>query len=182
MLARLAAELDVACGARRCSPLWSSGGARRGLAHGGLRRGTAPRGWERTTLPAKECGAAAAPLQNRSCASLSTANFGRQGRLIREKIIGHGRRGLVPRIAVHSSFHRAGVLALLHQPTCQQSRRVLFQPGIQQLRDLFSEIGGVVQARKFVTVQGIARSGEQELPGRLSFVVQGDLREGTRPR
>jgi hypothetical protein len=175
MFARVAAELDVARGARGCSPLWRSGGARRGLALGGMRRGATPRGWDRTTLPATECSDDAARLQNRGCASLSTANFGRRGRLIREKIMGRGMRGLAPTVAVHSSFQRAGVLPLLHQPARQQSRRILFQPGIQQLRDLFSEIGGVVQAREFITTQGIARGREQELPRRLSFVMHGDL-------
>jgi hypothetical protein len=34
----------------------------------------------------------------------------------------------------------------------------------------------MVQAREFVALQGIAGSGEQKLPGRLSFVIQGDLR------
>src|SRR6266852_1554006 len=152
--------------------------ARRGLVVCALLRGTPLRGWDETTWPAKEGGDTAARLQNWRCASLSTANFGRRGRLMREKIIGRGMRGLAPSIAVHRSFLHNRMLALLHQPARQQSRSVLIEPGIQQLRDLFAEIGGVVQTRKFVAVQGIARGREQKLPRRLSFVIHGVLREG----
>jgi hypothetical protein len=175
MLARRAAELDEAGGARGCAPLWSGGGTRRGLALCGLLRGTPVRGRDETTWPAKEGGDTAARLQNWSCASLSTANFGRRGRLLREKIIGHGMRGLAPSIAVHRSFLHNRMLALLHQPARQQSRSILIEPGIEQLRDLFAEIGGVVQTRELVAVQGIARGREQKLPRRLSFVIHGDL-------
>jgi len=178
MLARRAAATYADRGARGCAPLRSGGAVTCGLAVCGLLRGTPLRGCDETTWPAKEGGDTAARLQNWSCASLSTANFGRRGRLMREKIIGHGMRGLAPSIAVHRSFLRDAVLALLHQPTRQQSRSVLIEPGIQQLRDLFAEIGGVVQTRKFVAVQGIARGREQKLPRRLSFVIHGVLREG----
>src|SRR5260370_15917980 len=159
----------LAGGARWGAPLWSGGGARRRLGLCGLLRGTPLRGWDETTWPAKEGGDTAARLQNWSCASLSTANFGRRGRLMREKIIGHGMRGLAPSIAVHRSFLHNRMLALLHQPARQQSRGVLIEPGIQQLRDLFTEIGGVVQAGKFVAVQRIARGREEELPPRLNL-------------
>src|SRR6266851_8043519 len=175
MLARRAAATYADRGARGCAPLRSGGAVSCGLGLCGLLRGTPLRGWDETTWPASEVGGGAARLQNWGCASLSTANFGRRGRLMREKIIGHGMHGLAPSIAVHRSFLHDGVLALLHQPARQQSRSVLIEPGIQQLRDLFAEIGGVVQTRKFVAVQGIARGREQELPRRLSFVMHGDL-------
>ncbi len=179
MLARRATALDLVCRARWCAPLSSAGVARRGLALGELLRGTPPRGWDGSALPAREGGGVAARLENWHFASLSTANFGRRGRLIREKIIGHGMHGLARSIAVHGSFLRHSVLPLLHQPTRQQSRGVLLQPGIQQLRDLLPEIGGVVQTRKLVAIQGIARGREQKLPRRLSFVIQRDLRRGS---
>ena len=175
MLARRATALDGACGARGCAPLRSGGAVRCGLELCGLLRGRPLRGWDEATWPAKEPGDTVARLQNWGCASLSAANFGRRGRLMRENIIGHGVRGLAPSMEVHRSFLRGGVLALLHQPARQQSRSVLIEPGIQQLRDLFAEIGGVVQTRKLVAVQGIARGREQELPRQLSFVMHGDL-------
>src|SRR5260370_14600720 len=178
MLVRRAAELNEASGARGCARLRSGGGTRRGLALCGLLHGTPLRGCAETTWPAKEVGDTDARLQNWSCASLSTANFGRRGRLMREKIIGHGIRGLAPSLAVHRSFLRDAVLALLHQPARQQSRSVLIEPGIQQLRALFAEIGGVVQTRKFVALQGIARGREQELPRRLDFGNDWHLPEG----
>jgi hypothetical protein len=108
--------------------------------------------------------------------SRSSAKIGRRARLIREKIIGHSPHGFTASIAVFCRFFHHWVLALPHQPARQQSRRVLLQPGIQQLRNLLSEIGGMVQAREFVALQGTAGSGEQELPRGLGFVIQGDLR------
>src|SRR5260370_29631042 len=125
MLVRRAAELNEASGARGCAPLRSGGGTRRGLALCGLLHGTPLRGCDETTWPAKEGGDTAARLQKWSCASLSTANFRRRGRLMREKIIGHRMRGLAPSIAVHRSFLHNRMLALLHQPARQHSPRVL---------------------------------------------------------
>jgi hypothetical protein len=72
------------------------------------------------------------------------------------------------------------VLALRHQPTRQHGRGFLFEPGIEQLRDLLAELGGMAQPRKFVTRQGITGRRQKELPGRLGFVIQGDL-QGKKP-
>jgi len=166
--------LDVTCGTRACSLLRSDVAARLEFAAGGLRRNTRLRGWGETRLSALGDDGAVARPQNSARASLSIVNCGRRGRLIREKIIGHG---LAAPIAVYRRFFRAGVLALAHQPARQQRRCVLFQPGIQQLGDLLTEIGGMVQAREFVALQGIAGSREQELPRGLSLVIQGDLQE-----
>lgn len=112
-------------------------------------------------------------------------------RLIRENIIGHGARGIATRVAGRHAFvlahrdrracallARGRALALLHQPARQHSLGILFQPGIQQLRDLLAQIGRVAKPRKFEALQGIARSGEKEFPGRLGFAgAHGDLRE-----
>ena len=68
-----------------------------------------------------------------------------------------------------------GAFALFHQPARQHCGGVLLEPGVQQLRDLFAEIGGVAEPRKLIALQGIARRREKELPGRLGLVIQGDL-------
>ena len=128
-----------------------------------------------------------------ACRSRASAKIGRRARLIREKIIGHDLGRLAPGIrrrtavAVCCGGHSrlallAGrrVFALLHQPTRQHGRGVLFEPGIEQLGDLLAEIGSVAQTRKFVTLQGITGCRQEELPRRLGFVIQGDLR-GTKP-
>jgi hypothetical protein len=118
--------------------------------------------------------------------SRTAAEIGRRGRLIREKIIGHAMRAVAPRVAYGSSLltrcqplrrlaSRGGMFALLHQPARKHSRGVLFKPGIQQLRDLLAEIGRVAEPRQLVTLQGIPRRREKELPGRLGLVIQGDL-------
>ena len=120
------------------------------------------------------------------CRSRTAAKIGRRGRLIREKIIGHAMRAVAPRVASSSSVvircrplrrlaSRGGMFALLHQPAREHSRGVFFKPGIQQLRDLLAEIGRVAEPRELVTLQGIPRRREKELPGRLGLVIQGDL-------
>ena len=177
MLTARATVLDVACGARVCSQRRSGVAARRKFAAGCLRHDTLARCWGEASLSARVRGGAAARPHDSACFSLSIANYGRRGRLIREKIIGRSLHGFGASIAVHRRLIGHRVLALAHQPARQQRRRILFQPGIQQLGDLLTEIGGVVQAREFVALQGIARSGEQELPGWLGLVIQGDLRE-----
>ncbi len=134
-----------------------------------------------TRLPARVLG----------CDSRATTKFAWRARSIREKIIGHSMRGLasclggsrplvVGRRLLACRVSRGGVLALLHQPARQHGRGVFFQPGVEQLRDLLAEIGRVAQAGKLVTLQGIARGRQQELPRRLSFVIQGDLQVGKR--
>jgi hypothetical protein len=181
MLTTRATALDVGCGARECSPPRSIVATRREFATCGLRHDTPLRGWGKTRWSALHSGVALARLHNSTRVSLSIANCGRRGRLIREKIIGHGLHSLTTPIAVYRCFFHRGVLALAHQPARQQRRCIFFQPGIQQLGDLLTEIGGVVQAREFVALQGIAGSGEQELPGGLSFVIQGNLRKRSHP-
>ena len=177
MLLTRAIALDLGCGARGCLPLRNSLAVRRSLAACRPWHDTLVRGSGESRLCARDAGYAVARLQNLTRASLSIANCGRRGRLIREKIIGHGLHGFAGSIAVYRRFFHRRVLALAHQPARQQRRCVLFKPRIQQLRDLLAQIGGMVQAREFVALQGIAGSGEQELPGRLGFVIQDDLQE-----
>jgi hypothetical protein len=123
-----------------------------------------------------------------ACGSRAGAKFGRRARLVREKIIGRGVGGLAPRVTSRSPLvvadrgRRAlrllafpGTLALFHQPARQHGRGVFFEPGIQQLRDLLAEIGGVAEPRKLVTLQGVTGRGQKKLPRGLGFVIQGDL-------
>ena len=95
---------------------------------------------------------------------------------IRQKIIGHrmaicGRRfggGLVRRGLGFRSENCA--LALLDQPAGDHGVCVFVEPLVEQGRDLLTEIGGVAETREFVTLQGVAGSGEKELPGRLGAI------------
>jgi hypothetical protein len=120
--------------------------------------------------------------------SRAEAKIRRRARLIREKIIGHDLRGFASGIRRRAAITVAcrshaglallagrGAFTLLHQPTRQHGRGVLFEPRIEQLRDLLAEIGGVAQPRKFVTLQGIAGRRQKKLPRRLGFVIQGNL-------
>jgi hypothetical protein len=92
---------------------------------------------------------------------------------IRQKIIGH--RMAVGRRRIGSGGFRRGfagcgaraAIALLDQPAGDHGVGVFIQPLIQERRDLLAEIGGVAEAGKLVGVQGVAGSGEQELPRRL---------------
>ena len=162
----------LAARARGVLGVAARGTPRRGLGDSGLLAVSGPQ----TRLPARVLG----------CGSRATAKFWWLARSIREKIIGHSMRGLASRFTGSRSpviarrllacrASRGGVLAFLHQPARQHGRGVFFQPGVEQLSDLLAEIGGVAQARKLVTLQGIARSRVQELPRRLGFVIQGDL-------
>ena len=102
---------------------------------------------------------------------------------IRQKIIGHrmavcGRRfggGLVRRGLGFRGEDRA--LALLDKPARDHGVGVFVEPLVEQGRDLLAEIGRVAEAREFVALQGVAGSGEKELPGRLGAIgVHGALR------
>jgi len=150
MLASRLTARDGDCGGRRCAALRDGVAARRGLRVCGLMRGAALPGWDETTGPAREGGRGAARRRNWRCESLAITNFGRRGRLIREKIIGHG---FAAPFAIDRDLFDHRVLALAHQPARQQRRSVLIQPGIQQLGDLLAKIGSVVQAREFVALQ-----------------------------
>jgi hypothetical protein len=87
-------------------------------------------------------------------------------RRIREEII---RR----RIATSSigfglaGAERAGVrraFPQLHEQAGQHRGVVLSEPLIEQPANLLAEIGGMTEAREFVTLQGVARSGKQKIP------------------
>ena len=125
-------------------------------------------------------------------ASRASAKFGCRACLIGEKVIGRSMRTVAARsgrrsphvvrrtLRIFRPLGRAVLasgrsFALLHQPARQHGRGIFFQPGIEQLRDLLSEIGGVAEPRKLVTLQRVPRRGEKELPGRLGSVIQGDL-------
>ena len=96
---------------------------------------------------------------------------------IRQKIIGH-------RIPVRGSGFGGGLvrrrqgvrgvngaLSLLDQPTGDQGVGVLVHPLVKEGRDLLAQVGGVGEAREFVAVKRVARSGEKKLPRRLGAVV-----------
>ena len=113
--------------------------------------------------------------RNKRSASGRTARLGLRSRLIREEIIGHRMRAVMP---IARPRFRRGVrlrdakraLALLHEPAREHGGGIFLQPGIQQLADLFAEIGGMAEPGKFVALERIARRREQELPGGLRLV------------
>lgn len=106
----------------------------------------------------------------------------RNGRAIREKIIGHRMRGMAPRFAVRRGLlNGRGPLALLHQPAGQHGRGIFLHPLVHQRADLLAEIGGMAQPRQFIALQTGLRSREKELPRRLGLVnSHEDLLKGNR--
>src|SRR5882672_4850382 len=162
----------------------------------GLRRGISPdtplRGPGDSVLLAEMGRKTGWPCYVVGCRSGAGAKIGRRARLIHEKVIGHDLAVFAPGIgrrtavAVRGRYGRLallagrGAFALLHQPTRQHGRGVLFEPGIEQLRDLLAEIGSMAQTRKFVTLQRITGRRQKKLPGRLGFVIQRDL-QGRKP-
>ena len=186
------------CGGADCERVWAhrcSRVAARPVAAGdGASRApaghTIRHGFGDAAATVKNGAKSSASTQVRCLRSRTSAKLGRRGRLIREKVIGRStgraraagggrsplrrQQGLVAQVGVRLLGHH-GVFAVLHQPARQHSRGILFEPGIEQLRDFLAEIGGMAEAREFVTLQGITRRGEKELPRRLGFVVQRGL-------
>ena len=89
-----------------------------------------------------------------------------------EKVI--GRTGAVDKLAVSAGRPIArirGAFALGNEPARNRGRGVFFEPLVHQRGDLLAEVGGVTEARQFVTLQAVARSSKQELPGGLGLVT-----------
>jgi hypothetical protein len=79
---------------------------------------------------------------------------GRRGLPIRKKIIGRDMRVPLRSIAEGGSRqHLRGALVLLQQPAREHGTGIFFQPLIEQRADLLAEIGGMAEAREFVTLQ-----------------------------
>jgi hypothetical protein len=109
--------------------------------------------------------------RNSGMASRRAARCRRRGGLIREEIIGHRMCSVRARFRPGDVVRDLpGTFALLHQPARQHGRSVFLQPLVEQGIDLLAEIGGMTQARQFVGLQRIARSGQQKLPRRLRVV------------
>lgn len=91
---------------------------------------------------------------------------------IRQEIIGHrmagggsGWRGRFGR--GFGAGGANGALALLDEPAGKHGVGVFVEPLVEEGRDLLAEVGGMAEAREFVTLESVAGSGEQEFPGRL---------------
>jgi hypothetical protein len=87
---------------------------------------------------------------------------------IRQKIIGRtltvgGSAGGGRRII----GSRNGAFALFDEPAGEHGCGVFLEPLIEEGADLLAEIGGVAEAREFVGLQSVARSGEKKFPGSL---------------
>ncbi len=97
----------------------------------------------------------------------------------RQKVIGHrmavvGRRRGWGGLRIRRRLGIGGAdaaFALLDQPAGDHGVGVLVEPLIEERRDLLAQIGSVAEAGEFVRLQGVARSGEEELPGRLGTLV-----------
>src|SRR5208282_3631703 len=69
-----------------------------------------------------------------------------------------------------SLFFKDSAFALIHQPACQHGRGVFLEVLIQERSQFLAQIGRVSEAGKFIGLQRVAGSGQQELPGRLGVV------------
>ena len=96
----------------------------------------------------------------------------RGGRTITKKIIGRAMSIFWKSFNGGSVFRQVlRAFALLHEPARQHGGGVFFHPKIEKGADLLAEIGGMAEPREFIALQRISRSGEQELPRRLGFVM-----------
>ncbi len=69
-----------------------------------------------------------------------------------------------------SLFAEDGALALIHQPAGQHGRGIFLEVLIQERSQFLAQIRRMSEAGKFIALQGIAGSGEQEFPGRLGVM------------
>ena len=98
---------------------------------------------------------------------------------IRQKIIGRtvavgGSRGGGRRVI----GSRNGAFALFDEPAGEHGCGIFLEPLIEEGTDLLAEIGGVAEAREFVGLQGMARSGEKKLPGSLGTELRHEDLQG----
>jgi hypothetical protein len=61
--------------------------------------------------------------------------------------------------------------ALVNQPSRQRRRSIFLQPLIQEIADLLAQVGSMSKAGEFIVLQGVPRSAQQELSGRLGLVL-----------
>ena len=75
-------------------------------------------------------------------------------------------------------FAEDGAFALIHEPASEHGGGVFLEILVEEGAQFLAEIGGVSEAGEFVALEGVAGSGEKELPGRLSVIgVHEDLLE-----
>jgi hypothetical protein len=111
---------------------------------------------------------ASSKLQHPCKTSGRAAVYGLRSGSIRKKIIGRGMRAIAAGVAFGKHVRRPGrTISLLQEQARQHGSGVFFHPLIKQGGNLLAEIGGMREARQLKTLQGVPRSGEKELPGRL---------------
>ncbi len=69
-----------------------------------------------------------------------------------------------------SLFFEDSAFALIHQPACQHGRGVFLEVLIQERSQFLAQIRRMSEAGKFIGLQRVAGSGQQELPGRLGVI------------
>jgi len=108
------------------------------------------------------------PEQGAGKLSRTRAGTVGRGGSIRQNIIGHRMAVGGAGIRIGRIFRGGGgTAALLDQPAREHGGSVLLEPLVEEFANFLAEIGGVAQARKFVGLQGIARSREKKFPGSL---------------
>lgn len=161
-------------GTRRCNAPKRSGAPSDVRVLPAGRRNTRTGGRARCALFGKFSGHVSIALPKMTFTSCGAATCIRRRGSIRKNIIGHAAgHGMPVRWKQFLARRVRGVtwrpLALLDQPARKHGASVLFHPLIQQSGNLLSEVGGMREARKLITLQRIARCGEKELPRRLGL-------------
>ena len=107
----------------------------------------------------------------------SSTGSARRNDAIPQKVIGRTTPLVFGRCGRGSShFAEDGAFALIHQPARQHGRGIFLEVLIQEGSQFLAQIRRMSEAGKFIALQGIARSGEQEFPGRLGVIgVQENL-------
>src|SRR5260370_32017988 len=137
------------------------------------------RGMPRTLLGPNDCRSASARAGGKPWIEHRKIDFtsrkasvcGRRDRPIRKNIIGHGMSVLPWRFSGGTVFRRLLRPFPFHQPARQHGGGIFLHPQIEKRSNLLAKIGGMAEAREFITLQRVTRSREKELPRRLGLVM-----------
>jgi hypothetical protein len=102
--------------------------------------------------------------------SCGAAVYGRRPIPLRKNIIGHRMAVRLQRFMGRSGLSVAQrTFAVLDEPAREHGASVFIKPFIEQSANFLAEIGGMTEAREFITLQRVARGREKELPRGLHF-------------
>lgn len=154
---------------QRCGAPGEGAGLTGAGSLGRLRPGTPLSLWTSATLSVRVGGELSSTSRKIAFTSSGAAVCGRRDRTIRRNIIGRSMPVFRQQIAdAGRPLCAWRALPLFDQPASEHGCRVFLHPLIEKRSNLLAKIGRMAETRKFIALERIARSREQELPRGLS--------------